>query len=296
MKKRNLSIIITLALAIIVAVCIPASAATFTPKAGVYYVKAFDNVTFHTYTTPIKFAASASVVIETPNSLILQDVQQNKPNNMDLKALIASLNKPLKRIYLSHNHDHHWIGLEDFPGVPVYANGATIATIKEKGAEMLAEAKKKFSDKMVPYTQIPVPQNLIKPGEEVIDGVKFVHSAPVMALTGPVNFMEFPDQKVLIHHHLAYNGVQIPMTNIDFRISALKFFQGKGYDYIIAGHGIPSGPDTFFNDTLNYYYKLNEAVKSSADAAGAKEKMMQVFPEWEGVFLLDALLPMHYKK
>ena len=63
MKKRNLSIIITLALAIIVAACMPASAATFTPKAGLYYVKAYDNVTFHTYTTPIKFAASASVVM-----------------------------------------------------------------------------------------------------------------------------------------------------------------------------------------------------------------------------------------
>jgi hypothetical protein len=296
MKTRNISITIILAIAFIAGICMPASAATFTPKAGLYYVQSYDKVTFHTYTTPIKFAASTSVVIETPNSLILQDVQQNKPNNMDLKALIASLNKPLKRIYLSHNHDHHWIGLEDFPGVPVYANAATIATIKTKGAEMLAEAKKKFSEKMVPYTEVPVPQNVIKMGEELIDGVKFVHSSPIMGLTGPVNFMEFPDQKVLIHHHLAYNGVHVPMGAIEFRMAALTFFQGKGYDYIIAGHGIPSGSEAFFNATLDYYAKLDEAVKGSADPAGAKAKMMQAYPEWGGVFLLDALLPMHYKK
>lgn len=296
MKKRNLSMTITLAVAIILGICMPASAATFTPKAGVYYVQAYDGVKFHTYTTPIKFAASASVVIETPNSLILQDVLQNKPNNVDLKALIASLKKPLKRIYISHDHDHHWIGLEDFPGVPVYANAATIATMNEKGAEMLAEAKKKFGDTMVPYTKVVIPQNITKPGEDIVDGVKFVLSSPVMALTGPVNFMEFPDQKVLIHHHLAYNGVHVPMVGINFRMAALKFFQSKGYDYIIAGHGIPSGPDAFFSAALDYYAKLDTAVKGSSDPAGAKEKMMQAFPEWGGVFLLDLMLPRHYKK
>ena len=149
---------------------------------------------------------------------------------------------------------------------------------------------------MVPYTQVVIPQPLSPAGEEAVDGVRIVHSTPVMALTGPVNFMEFPDQKVLIHHHLAYNGVHVPMTDIDFRMAALKFFQGKGYDYIIAGHGIPAGPDKFFSAALNYYVTLDAAVKGSADPAGAKQKMIQAFPEWGGVFLLDAMLPMHYKK
>lgn len=296
MKRRNLYLSITLALIIILGVYTPASAGAFTPKAGLYYSKTYGDVTFHTYTTPIKFAASSSVVIETPNSLILQDVQQNKPNNMDLKALIASLKKPLKRIYISHSHDHHWIGLEDFPGVPVYAHAATIAGMKKEGADLLAKAKEKFSDKMVPYTKVVIPENMIKPGEEVIDGVKFMYSSPLMALTGPVTFMEFPDQKVLIHHHLAYNGVHVPMGGVDFRMAALKFFKGKGYDYIIAGHGIPGSPEAFFDATIDYYAKLGAAVKSSADPAGAKEKMMQAFPDWGGVFLLDALLPRHYKK
>ena len=101
MKKRNIIMTISLAIGIILGIYMSASAAGFTPKASLYYVQAYDNVKFHTYTTPIKFGASVSVVIETPNSLILQDVLTNKPNNMGLKALIASLNKPLKRIYIS---------------------------------------------------------------------------------------------------------------------------------------------------------------------------------------------------
>ena len=296
MKQRTITTNIALAMAVIFVISMPASATAFTPKAGLYYVQTYDSVKFHTYTTPIKFGASSSVVIETPNNLILQDVHQNKPNNMDLKALIASLNKPLKRIYISHDHAHHWIGLEDFPGVPVYANAATIVTMKEKGAKMLAEAKKKFGNKMVPYTEVIIPQNTIMLGEDIVDGVKFVNSSPIMALTGPVNFMEFPDQKVLIHHHLAYNGVHVPMVGIDFRVAALKFFQNKGYDYIIPGHGIPSGPDVFFSVALFYYAKLDTTVKGSSGPEDAKGKMMQAYPEWGGVFLLDALLPMHYRK
>lgn len=296
MKRGHVSIMIIISLTLILGSTFSASAADFTPKAGLYYSKTFGDVTFHTYTTPIKFGASVCVVIETPNSLILQDVQQHKPNNMDLKALIASLKKPLKRIYISHDHDHHWIGLEEFPGVPVYANAATIATMKKEGADMLAKAKEKFGDKMVPYTKLVVPENMIIPGEEIVDGVKIVHGSPITALTGPVNFMEFPDQKVLIHHHLGYNGIHVPMAGIPFRTAALKFFQAKGFDYIIGGHGIPSSPDAFFESALFYYAKLDAAVKGSADPAGAKEKMVQAFPEWGGVFLLDALLPMHYKK
>ena len=108
-------------------------AADFTPQKGVLYTKAFDGLKFYVYTTPIPMGASASVVIETPSALILQDVQQNKPFNEELKDLIASLGKPLQRIYISHDHAHHWAGLEMFPWVPVYANQATIDSIREKG-------------------------------------------------------------------------------------------------------------------------------------------------------------------
>ena len=298
MKKRKLIITLTILLTcgLIAGQGTFATAGEFTPKAGHYYVKKINSVTFHVYTTPIPAAASVSVIIETPNALILQDVQSAKPNNMELKALINSLSKPLKRIIISHDHDHHWIGLELFEGVPVYANAATIHSIKEKGADMLAKAKKQFGEEMVPYKKVVVPGNEIKPGVETIDGIRFVHSTPMMKLTGPVNFIEFPDQKVLIHHHLAYNGVHVPMPPIGPRLDALKQLKGMGYVYLIGGHGIPSGPDAYFDAAMGYYAKLGEVVKSSPDPKTAKGKMMQAYPKWGGVFLLDMMLPAYYKK
>ena len=196
MKNFHLKFAIILGVVIGLLVCqgVMATAGDFVPKAGEYHVKEIQGVKFHTYTSPVPMGASASVVIETPNALVLQDVQQFAANTADLQALISSLGKPLERIYISHSHDHHWIGLEAFPGVPVYANADTINTMKEKGAEMLAAAKQQFGAEKIPFTKVMVPENEIKAGTEIIDTVTFVFSTPLINLTGPVVFTEFPDQ------------------------------------------------------------------------------------------------------
>lgn len=274
-----------------------AMAASFSPQAGLYYVKESHGVTFHIYTTSLAEGASASVIIETPQALILQDVQEAKPYNDELKALIASLNKPLKRIYLSHDHDHHWIGLEAFAGIPMYASAATIKTMREQGEILLADAKKQFGEEMIPYKKVIVPDHELPAGEETIDGVRFVYSTPFTELTGAVTFTEFPDQQVVIMHHLAYNGVQLPVPPIEPRLDALKKLQSsQTYEYIICGHGIPSNAADYYEATLGYYAKLGEVVNESPDVAAAKEKLLQAYPKWGGVFFLDIMLPAYYQK
>ena len=272
------------------------AATPFAPQQGQYYAKELKGVKFHVYTAPIPMGASASVIIETPNYLILQDVQQNKPHNDDLKTLIASLGKPLKRIYISHDHDHHWAGLEMFRGVPVYANQATIETIKEKGEGMLEGLKKRFGAEAIPYAKAVVPTHVVTPGEETIDGVRFVFSSPAPQLTGPVQFFEFPDQKVMIQHHLAYVGVHVPMPPVDGRLAKLNEMKGKDYAWVIGGHGIPvTGPE-YFAKTIEYFTTLGKAVNESPDPAAAKEKMIKAYPNYGAQFLLDLFLPAFYKK
>jgi hypothetical protein len=132
-------------------------AAGFTPKQGDLYFKEIAGVKFHVYTSSIPMGASASVIIETKNTLILQDTQQNKTQNEELKALITSLGKPLNRIYVSHDHSHHWAGLEMFGGVPVYANEDTMNSIRQKGVDMLKDLRGQFGEAAIPYTKVVVP-------------------------------------------------------------------------------------------------------------------------------------------
>ena len=274
-----------------------AAAADFRPQAGLYYVNVAQGVTFHTYTTPLAEGATASVIIETPHALILQDVQVTQPCNDDLNALIASLNKPLTRIYLSHDHDHHWLGLAAFEGVPVYAGASTIATIQEHGESLLAGAKHQYGEELVPYTNVPVPEHELPAGEEIIDGVRFVYSTPFPELTGAVTWTEFPDQQVVIMHHLAYNGVQLPVPPIDARIEALTQLQGGiMYNYIICGHGVPTDADDYYEATLGYYKTLGSIVGEAPDVVTAKEVLLQAYPDWGGGFFLDMMLPAYYQK
>ena len=77
---RNVSVTMLL-LGLILFVTTASWAQPFAPKQGLYYVKEVGGVKFHVYTSPMPAGASASVVIETKNSLILQDVQQNKAQN-----------------------------------------------------------------------------------------------------------------------------------------------------------------------------------------------------------------------
>jgi len=121
-----------------------------------------------------------STIIENKDSLIMQDTVKNGPHNQELKRYIESLKKPLERIIISHDHEHHWVGLEMLPGVPVYAT------------------------------------------EETIDGVVFRYMKSAPNVMGPVLWIEFPQQKALIHHHLAYVGMHAPMPPIPPGIEMLK--------------------------------------------------------------------------
>lgn len=271
------------------------AAQLFSPKEGLYYVKQFGDVKFHVYASPIAAGASASVVIETKNSLILQDVQQNKPQMDELKTLIQSIGKPLRRIYISHDHSHHWAGLELLPGVPVYANQATIDFMKQKGEAELQALKNQFGSQAIPYSKVVVPGNALQAGsEEVIDGLRFVFSSPAPQLTGPVVFMEFPDQKVMITHHLAYVGVHVPLPPVEARLAKLNEMRTKDWAWVIGGHGVPVPGPEYFSKTIDYYTTLGKVIKESPDVASAKDKMMKAYPSYGGVVLLDLLLPGFY--
>ena len=263
----------------------------YTPKEGKVMVKEIEGVTFHTY-----FAQGmVSTIIETKNSLIMQDTVQNASHNLELKQYIESLKKPLDRIIISHDHEHHWVGLEMFPGVPVYATEETIKSMRENGEEMLQGLKQQMGEEAIPYKRVVIPSFFINPGEETIDGVVFRYIKPAPDVMGNVLWIEFPQQKALIHHHLAYVGMHAPMPPIPPRIEMLKDLKGKGYVWIMAGHGMPMGPE-FFDKAIEYYNTVLNVVEESPDPKTAKEKMMAAYPNYGGGFLLDAMLPAFYKK
>ncbi|MBW2029612.1 MAG: MBL fold metallo-hydrolase [Deltaproteobacteria bacterium] len=269
------SLIVVVALGFVFSPCLKAGASetkAFTPKMGNVFVKEISGVKF-----------------------ILQDTVQNAPHNRELKLYVESLGKPLERIIISHSHPHHWVGLEMFYGAPVYATGEVIHEIREQGNQMLLGLKKRFGEKMIPYAKVVIPSFFIYAGEERIDGVLFHYIRPNPKIYGNVLWIEFPEQKTLIHHHLAYVGMHAPMPPIPPRIEMLKKLKGKGYQWIMPGHAMAMGPE-FFDRAIEYYNATLRIVKESPDVKTAKEKLIKAYPKYGAVFLLDMMLPAFYKK
>jgi hypothetical protein len=269
-----------------------AQAATFDAKDGQIITKDVGGIKFHTYVT----AGVSDHVIETPKSLILVDVAQVKANNGELKAFMASLGKPLARIYISHDHAHHWIGLLDFPNVPVYALPDVITFIREKGPEELARARQRLGEQAVPYTDVVVPEHAVQLGQDTIDGVSLVLTNPEVSFLKGNLYIEFPAQKAIIHHHLAYVGAHVPMPPIDPRIELLKAYQARDYNWVMAGHGVPLEGPAYFAKAIDYYTTLAKVLSETTDPAAAKARMKAAYPDYAGDALLDRLLPGFFKK
>jgi hypothetical protein len=224
-------------------------AADFAPKKGNYYVKEINSVKFHTYTAPVPTGAVASNVIETQNYLVMVDTLRDRSDNEELKRLVESLRKPLNRIYISDLEEHHWVGLEMFLGMPTYSLETTIKEIKEKGDQVLQELKNKFGEEAIPYNKVVIPENVVKPGEERIDGVlfRFIKASEEYGKEfDGVLFIEFPGQEAFFHEHLAYMGIDSPLPPTSARTEALKKYKGRNYSWVMAGHGIPAVGTEFF--------------------------------------------------
>ena len=124
---------------------------------GQITVKEVGDVKFHTYSTPIAMGAGSAHVIETKNVLIMVDTLQNKVHNDELKAFVNSLGKPLQRIIISHAHEHHWLGLEMFPGIPIHSLDTTFYEIRKKGNQMLQAVKARMGKKRFPISRWSCP-------------------------------------------------------------------------------------------------------------------------------------------
>ena len=286
--------VILIAIGFVFSICnfaIASDTKTSTLKRGKVFQKQISGVTFHTYTA----SGMVSHIVETKNYLIVQDTVQSGPDNEELKLFIQSLKKPVNRIIISHAHAHHWVGLEMFPDVPVYANAATSKEIQEKGSQMVQGLKKRFGEGAIPYKRVVVPQYIIEPGEDRIDGVPFRFKSPSQPYMHGVLWTELPEQRAIMIHHLAYVGTHFPPPPIQPRMEMLKELKAKSYNWIMAGHGTPMGPD-FFNKAMAYYETVQKVVEQSSDAKTAKAKLIKAYPNYGGVFLLDMMLPPYFKK
>jgi len=168
--------------------------------------------------------------------------------------------------------------------------------MKEKGPAELQTVRQQMGQQAVPYKDVVIPQHAVRPGPETVDGVMIVFANPETPFVNGTLLMEFPAQKVIIHHHLAYVGVHVPMPPIEPRVELLKSYRAKGYAWVMTGHGASMEGSSFFDRSIEYYTTLAKVVAETADPAAAKTRMKAAYPDWAGEALLDLMLPGFFEK
>ena len=251
------------------------------------------NAVIHSYMAPYKAAANLTHIIELKDRLVLVDMQFAKPFADEFRAYTDSLNKPIDRIYLSHEHPDHWMGSIAFQGVPVYALQETEDFLKAHG-EAVLKAKNKPG-------MVPEIQKIIAPGTETIGGITFDISKVRDAESGAALVIALPQPKTLIAQDLLYSGTPLFLGNDQYTnwIDVLKGLREnyKDYEYFLPGHGAPASGPGIIDRNIGYLTKTNQAFAARGnDMDKIKTDILNAYPDLKGTFIVPFGLGMAFQR
>jgi len=266
------------------------------PKANVILPVNNRNVKIYTVVAPPEMFSNTTHIIELPHELIVVDGQFFAPYAQQVKQLTDSLKKPVTRFYISHDHPDHYIGFGDaFPDVPVYALKETKEGIEKEGKSTLEQRQKQFGP--IIAKSLNIPSHIQEPGEETIDGVKFVFEKSLHNEAEVSLIIKIPAAKVYIAQDIVYNKTHLFISgNTDGWKMALKKIENeKQYTIILPGHGNPANRSVITED-LKYLDFVNQALATSATKDEYKAKLLAAYPQFGGVHLIDIYLAYYLKK
>ncbi len=249
------------------------------------------DVRIHTFISSFAYnnIANATHIIESRSRLVLVDAQFLVPYAQQFRAYADSLGKPIERLYLSHRHPDHWFGLgAAFSDVAIYALPETISFLKEHGEDSRQDHWK--MGELAPDS-IVVPQEAVDPGEETIDGVRYVFSKVTDTEIDYLLTIGLPDISVYIAQDLVYSGTHLYLTqDLDHWCRVLEEALLSDYDLFMPGHGLPADKNEVARN-IEYLSAAGQAVGNGLAGDAFKEFMLQRYPERKCPGIFDIYLP-----
>jgi glyoxylase-like metal-dependent hydrolase (beta-lactamase superfamily II) len=242
-------------------------------------------VKVHTYTAPESGWVVNSHIIELPTQLVLVDAQYTLANARAVAGHAATLGKPITRLYVTHCHPDHILGAQVFD-VPRFALASVKARIAGMGDRMAAQEHARLGN-AVP-TRATIPDRVVVPGTEIIDGVHFEFRVLENAESEDALALALPEEDVIIAQDLLSNRVHLFLgeQRFDGWAAALEEYEKLPYRTVLAGHGLPGGKE-LYNATLSYLAAAESALAGAADGEDLKLRLIRKFPDYDGIVILD---------
>lgn len=244
-----------------------------------------ENLTIHTFTAPDDGWSVNSHIVELAAQLIIIDAQYMLPYAQEVLSYAQQLKKPIKRLYVSHYHPDHVLGAAVFHA-PIYALQEVKAKIEMVGDRVAADEHEKHPDRIA--TRAERPTAIVKPGSEVIDGVRLSFILLQHAETENALMVGIPDQKILITQDLVYHGVHVFIAEkaFDNWLAELHYYEQLSFAHVLPGHGAPGGPELYLRMS-HYLVTARDLFSKSTDGDDLKRRLIAAFPDFTGTAMLD---------
>ncbi|WP_333819905.1 MBL fold metallo-hydrolase [Ohtaekwangia sp.] len=266
------------------------------PKASVVLAAQTKNFKIYTFVSPNEMFAVTSHVIELPSQLIVVDGQFFAPYAQQLKSFTDSLNKPITRFYISHDHPDHYLGFGDaFPHVEVYALKETKEGIEKEGQETLVKRQQQFG--AIIAQSLRTPSHIQKEGRETIEGVTFLFEKSLDNEAQVSLIIKIPEAKAYIAQDIVYNHTHLFIHGhtTGWRKALKDIQKDSQYTLILPGHGKPTDRSVIQED-LKYLDAVDKALAESKSKQEYKSRLQAAYPDYAGVQLMDIYLNYYLKK
>jgi glyoxylase-like metal-dependent hydrolase (beta-lactamase superfamily II) len=233
--------------------------------------------------------ANATHIIETPNQLVLVDAQFLAPYARAFRDYADSLGKPIERLYVSHRHPDHWFGLGTaFADITVHALSETMTFIQDHGEDSISDHWK-LGD-LAPE-RVVVPKQVASPGEETIDGVRYVFDRVTDTEIDYHLTIRLPDVGAYFTQDLIYSGTHLYLTkHMGHWIRVLQEMLVSEYELFMPGHGLPADKNEVARN-VEYLSAARQAIGDGLTGDAFKSFLLQRYPERKCPGIFDIYMP-----
>jgi len=234
------------------------------------------------------FQAMASTLIYGKRDAVLVDAYMTVKQANALADWVASLNRDLTTIYITHGHGDHWFGvgtlLERFPRAKAVATPKTIEVMRLNASPQFLHGawERGFPGQ--------IPEHLVM-AEELDGNVISLegHDLIVVELghtdTDHTTCLHVPSIGLVVAGDAAYNDVHLYLAESDPQkrrewIAALDKIESLNPRAVIACHKRPENDDDpkIIEETRRYIRNFDRLVETTQTAQELYDKMLELYP------------------
>jgi len=261
------------------------------PNASIYLVRDNVKVKVHSLVSPAPMFANATHIVELAEELILIDGQFFAQYGQEFRALADSLQKPIARFYVTHDHPDHFLGMGDaFADVKVYALPEIKESLSKVGPHELQEKQQHMGALIA--SKLALPTETVEPGEETIGGVKFIFERVLNTESPSALVIKLPELGIAIVQDILYHNAHSFITGpVDgWKAALTQVRDDEDYDIILPGHGKPADKSAIDN-ALIYLDKCGKILAKTNGPEEYKEALLEAYPSYAAAKLIDIYIP-----